>query len=250
MSNRFSVVDREVPYLHVKQIERETRALLEAYEFKFSRKVTPPVPVEKITEIQLQLTLEFKDMKSLFPFADVHGAIWFEEGIIGIDQSLDPDVNPLMLGRYHFTLAHELGHWCLHRQHYKENPNQPRLFDDGARVPDVVCRSSERKKQVEWQADAFAASLLMPKPLLLQAWMEFHDGDDQPAEMATLRPEYANKTLMLRGRLATTEVERDAAIKELYAAPFAELFSVSKEAMRIRLEELELFVENRPRLLF
>jgi hypothetical protein len=80
--------------------------------------------------------------------------------------------------------------------------------------------------------------------------MEFHDGDDQPAEMATLRPEYANKTLMLRGRLATTEVERDAAIKELYAAPFAELFSVSKEAMRIRLEELELFVENRPRLLF
>jgi Zn-dependent peptidase ImmA (M78 family) len=50
--------------------------------------------------------------------------------------------------------------------------------------------------------------------------------------------------------LATTAEERDAAIKEHYAAPFAERFSVSKEAMRIRLEELKLFVENRPRLLF
>ena len=53
-------------------------------------------------------------MKSLFPFADVHGAIWFEEGIIGIDQGLYPDENPLMLGRYHFTLAHELGQTYRH----------------------------------------------------------------------------------------------------------------------------------------
>jgi Zn-dependent peptidase ImmA (M78 family) len=68
--------------------------------------------------------------------------------------------------------------------------------------------------------------------------------------MATLRPANADKVLSLRGRLATTAEERDAAIKEHYAAPFAERFSVSKEAMRIRLEELKLFVENRPRLLF
>ena len=250
MSERFSLVDREVPYLHLKQIEREARFLLDEYELKFSRKVTAPIPLEKITEIQLQLTLEFKDMKSLFPFADVHGAIWFEEGIVGIDQSLDPDINPQMLGRYHFTLAHELGHWCLHRQLYKENPNQPLLFDDGVRMPDVVCRSSERKKPVEWQADAFAANLLMPKQLVFQAWAEHHNGDDQPAEMATLRPANADKALSLRGRTATTTDERDAAIKEQYAAPFAESFSVSKEAMRIRLEELNLFVETRPRLLF
>jgi hypothetical protein len=250
MSNRFSVVDREVPYLHEKQIEQEARVLLEEYEIKFGYKPTAPIPIERIAEIQLQLTLEFKDMKSLFPFADVHGAIWFDEGIIGIDQSLDPDINPPMLGRYHFTLAHEIGHWCLHRQLYKDNPNQLRLFDDGSRQPDVVCRSSERKKPVEWQADAFAASLLMPRSLVYEAWMEHHNGDDQEAEMATLRPAYADKTLYLRGRLASTPAERDITIKEDYAAPFAERFSVSKEAMRIRLEELELFVENRPQLLF
>jgi hypothetical protein len=250
MNNRFLVVDREVPYLHIKQIELETRALLEEYEYKFGRKITAPVPIDTITEIQLQLTLEFKDMKSLFPFADVHGAIWFEEGIVGIEQSLAPDVNPLMLGRYHFTLAHEIGHWCLHRQLYKENPNQPRLFDDGERMPDVVCRSSDRKKPVEWQADAFAANLLMPKSLVFPAWAELHDGDDREAEMVTLRPAYEHKTLSIRNRLATTVAERDAAIREDYAAPIAERFSVSKEAMRIRLEELGLFVERRPPSLF
>ncbi|MBU6173208.1 MAG: hypothetical protein KGQ60_05355, partial [Planctomycetes bacterium] len=86
MSNQFLVVDREVPYLHISQIELETRALLEEYEYKFGRKVTAPIPIDSITEIHLQLTLEFKDMKTLFPFADVHGAIWFDEGIVGIEQ--------------------------------------------------------------------------------------------------------------------------------------------------------------------
>jgi len=250
MSNQFLVVDREVPYLHISQIELETRALLEEYEYKFGRKVTAPIPIDSITEIHLQLTLEFKDMKSLFPFADVHGAIWFDEGIVGIEQSLAPDVNPLMLGRYRFTLAHEIGHWCLHRQLYRENPNQPRLFDDGLRMPDVVCRSIDRKKPVEWQADAFAANLLMPKTMVLQAWAAHHDGDDREAEMVTLRPAYEHKTLSIRNRLATTAAERDSAIREDYAAPLAEHFSVSKEAMRIRLEELGLFVERRPPSLF
>lgn len=250
MKNGFSIVDRDVPYLHEKQIEREARALLEEFEFKFDRKPTAPIPVEKITEIQLQLTLEFKDMKSLFPYADVHGAIWFDEGIIGIDQSLDPDLNPPMLGRYHFTLAHELGHWCLHRRLYIDNPNQMRLFDDGSRQPDVVCRSSERRKPIELQADMFAASLLMPRQMVLEAWTEFRGGDEWEMEMPQVRQQYVNRSLYLRGQLATTDADRDLAMKEDFAGPLATKFSVSKEAMRIRLEELGLFVEKRHPTLF
>lgn len=53
MNERFSLVDRQVPYLHEKQIEREARFLLEEYE----RKVTAPIPLEKITEFQLQLNV-------------------------------------------------------------------------------------------------------------------------------------------------------------------------------------------------
>ena len=156
----------EVPFLHEKQIEREAEVLIQEFELKFRKVDAPPVPVDDIVELHLQLALELKDMKSLFTFADVHGAIWFEEGLIGIEQSLDPETDPKRLGRYRFTLAHEAGHWQLHRSHYISQPGQRVLFDDGSRMPDVVCRSSERKKPVEYQADAFAANLLMPRKMI------------------------------------------------------------------------------------
>lgn len=105
----------EVPHLESQAIEAAANELLREYSKKFSQAITIPVHVERIAEIHLQLVLEFKDMKAMFPMADVHGAIWFNEGLIAIDERLDPEVYPLMLGRYRFTLAHEVGHWCLHR---------------------------------------------------------------------------------------------------------------------------------------
>lgn len=128
---RRSVAPRtEVPFLHEKQIEDEANVLIAEYGEHYEPIVSPPVPVDEMAEIHLRVTLEYRDMKSLFPFADVHGAIWFSEAKIGIDQILDPQTNPSRLGRYHFTLAHEVGHWRLHRQHYLKNPAERRLFDD------------------------------------------------------------------------------------------------------------------------
>lgn len=250
MNKSLISLPHEVPYIPAKRIERDALELMEDFEFKLDHKIEAPVPVEKIAEILLQLTLEIKDMKSLFPFADVHGAIWFDERIIGINQSLDPDINPSMLGRYNFTLAHEIGHWRLHRHYFLGNAKQMNLFDDGSRIPDVVCRSTERKKPIEWQADAFAANLLMPRSLVFQAWNEFRDGDDREVAMVDLRPKYEQRTLYHRGDVAITTAERDLAIKENFAAPLAERFQVSREAMRIRLEELKLFVEVLPQRLF
>lgn len=122
MGRRSSAPKSDVPFLHAKQIEREAGLLLEEYALKFPAVTAPPVPVDGIAELHLQLSLEYLDMKSLFPMADVHGAIWFQQARIGIDQSLDPDANPSRRGRYHFTLAHEVGHWRLHRQHFVSNP--------------------------------------------------------------------------------------------------------------------------------
>ena len=76
--------------------------------------------VDEIVELYLGLCLEFKDMEQLFGVPDVHGALWVNERRIGIDQQLDPDKFPAKLGRYHFTLAHEAGHWRLHRQLFQQ----------------------------------------------------------------------------------------------------------------------------------
>ncbi|MBK8008612.1 MAG: ImmA/IrrE family metallo-endopeptidase [Rhizobiales bacterium] len=45
-----------------------------------------------------------------------------------IDDSLDPEENPSMLGRYRFTLAHEIGHWRLHRHSVRQGRRPVFLF--------------------------------------------------------------------------------------------------------------------------
>jgi hypothetical protein len=75
--------------------------------------VFPPVPTDEIIELHLKLEFEIRDLQTLFGFGDVHGAIWFREGLIAVDEQLDPARHPGKRGRYHFTLAHEAGHWRL-----------------------------------------------------------------------------------------------------------------------------------------
>ncbi|MBA4300486.1 MAG: hypothetical protein C0433_10355 [Cyclobacterium sp.] len=78
--------------------------------------------------------------------------------------------------RMRFTIAHELGHYILHR-------NLKSTF-----VDEVFARSGT-SSQLEREANVFAASLLMPKELLINAiehrgWSRI--GDDQIAELAKL----------------------------------------------------------------
>lgn len=41
-----------------------------------------------------------------------------------------------------------------------------------AAPPSVVCRSSQAKEPIEWQADFYASCLLMPRKLVMTAWDE------------------------------------------------------------------------------
>jgi Zn-dependent peptidase ImmA (M78 family) len=243
----------KVPFLHIKQIEAEADLLIAEFGDRFHPVLAPPVPLDDMVELHLRLALEFWDMKLLFPFADVHGAIWFDQARIGVDQNLDPLVNSSRLGRYRFTLAHEVGHWRLHRAYFKTNSAEQRLFDDGTLQPDVVCRSSERKKPVESQADKFAASLLMPRQMVFAAWEEHH-GVCGPIAIKDLRARYestlAAEPFFHRGRILTEQNEKDDAIKEDFCRPIAKVFQVSAEAMRIRLETLNLFVSEKQPTLF
>jgi len=85
---------------------------------------------------------------------------------------------------------------------------------------------------------------LMPRSLIRKAWAEFRFGSDEEIHIATLRDQYQGRDPLFRGRKPESQQERDLAIKEDFAGPLAEQFAVSREAMRIRLEELELIVES------
>ncbi len=72
--------------------------------------------------------------------------------IIGVNESHHPN-------RQRFTLAHELGHFLLHG-------NSSSIFIDASPVFFRDETSSQGSKLREIEANAFAAELLMPEPML------------------------------------------------------------------------------------
>lgn len=226
-----------VPYLPEKRIEAEAQLLLDEYVEKHQWKLSAPVPVDDILELHLELAFGIEDLRALLGVDDVLGAIWFNEKEVRVDARLDPTTHPRLLGRYRFTLAHEAGHWRLHRQYYQEDPNQGKLFD-GRGQPAFVCRSSVGPP-AEWQADYFAGCLLMPREVVRKEWQAWHGSLDPVAVQQVPAVTVSDNP----------NTNQDAAL-EAFCRPFAARFEVSAEAMRIRLEGTGLLLREVPDTLF
>ena len=229
-----------VKYLTEEAIELDAEALLE--EFADARRVTlrPPIPIEDIVEKHLKLRLEFDDLHRLLRIPregidpDILGAIWVERKVIYVDQSLDPEEQPRLEGRYRFTVAHEGGgHWRLHRHYLTTDPNQGLLLP-GIDQPTFVSRSGRPKERAEWQADYYASCLLMPKAMVMAAWRE-HFGDADPRVLpCTGADEIGN----------ADEGNADQLLLEDFVRPFADRFVVSPMAMGIRLQKMEMLLRE------
>ena len=247
---------KKVPYLQEEQIERDAAALLAEYAQARSVVIAPPIPIEDIVEKHLKLGIEFDDMHRLFNHPrsglgldpDILGAIWFDGRRIVIDESLDPEENPSKEGRYRFTLAHEGGgHWRLHRHLFAKDPAQVSLFNEPA-SPSVVCRSSQPKEPVEWQADFYASCLLMPRKLVMAAWDEMFP-DRKPRVLQPRTPITHPFVEVPRVECQIGDhdwSETDDNVLDRIARPLAEQFLVSPIAMRIRLEKLRLLRREVP----
>jgi hypothetical protein len=245
-----------VAYIPAEKIEYDADALLSQYAYAKGVKIRAPIPIEDIVEKHLKLRFDDLHRRLGFPRRDgflgsepdIFGAIWLESGEIVIDESLDPEEQPRVEGRYPFTLAHEGGgHWRLHRPLVEANSCQASLFGETLR-PTVVCRTSHAKERVEIQADLYASCLLMPRKLVIQAWCDLF-GNDHPHVLRrknrVLVPMEAEDEIVTTARAFDAFDERDNEAMEHFARPFAEQFLVSPVAMRIRLERLRLL--HRPR---
>lgn len=244
-----------VPYLSEEQIERDAAALLGEYAQKRGAGIEPPIPIEEIVEKHLKLRFEFDDTHRLFGVprdpegdADILGAIFFNDRRIVIDQSLDPEENSFKEGRYRFTLAHEGGgHWRLHRHLFAKDPAQTALFDSPT-PPAVICRSSQAKERVEWQADFYASCLLMPKDLLIAAWRErFGNTNARVLKRKNRLILPGNVDDEFASALRSYDQQRDDDALNEFVRPFAEKFQVSMVSMRIRLERIGLLHREVPR---
>ena len=245
---------KKVPYMKEEHIEQEAAALLAEYARARSVVIVPPIPIEDILEKHLKLGIEFDDTHSLFGIPrsgkdpDILGAMFFNEERIVIDESLDPEEHPAMEGRYRFTLAHEGGgHWRLHRRYFNANPGQAGLFA-GPIPPSVICRSSQAKEPVEWQADFYASCLLMPRKLVFAAWDELFPDRKQRviAPSSPVSHPFVEVPLI---KMEFCGIDWSDTVEDAFdriAGPLAEQFLVSPIAMRIRLERLGLLLREVP----
>lgn len=218
-----------VPYLRPADLDYAVRELLHGYAAWKKAKVVPPIDVDEIVEGYLGLTLEVVDLKDRLGFRDALGATWLDEGCVRIDESLESQE-----GRFTFTVAHEIGHWKLHRPHYEASKLTLPLFALEAGVAPtaaVVCRATERKAPAEWQADQFAARLLMPAAAV------------RTAALAVCKGKLPVWDGLAANRKAGTLDSRlyALAVKVLDVGNFA---NVSKEAMSYRLLDLHLVKDS------
>jgi len=236
MSRRIAIRQYKVPFLPEKRIEDEAQLLLAEWAEKHPAITAPPVPIDDILELHLELSFCLADLRTELGHPDVLGGIWFGDRMIKVDQSLDPTITPKLLGRYRFTLAHEVAHWLLHRQHLMDDPTAKSLFEANCE-PAFVQRSGVSAPE-EIQANAFAACLLMPRQMVFDVWSQWR-GSDGPVAIGDLPVgDYHSD------RQANEEMAMDQ-----FCKPLADRFEVSAQAMRYRLQKLDLLVKQiQPRL--
>ena len=209
----------KVPWLPKEQIEMKAREVISAYEDKSGRKAAPPVPVEGIIELGLGLRLAFEDLKAKLRIDDVLGATYVPARKICADISLD---RPEAEGRLCFTLAHEAGHWVMHREF---------VYSADRSGGSIFCRTRDAKKPIEWQADCFASCLLMPEWYVREAFSRVCG--PKPLILYNVESAYAGP-ICFDPCVANWPAIADCVRR---AGKFS---NVSKQAMIIRLQDLGL----------
>lgn len=244
-------LDRDIPVppLSCAEIAAEADALLDQYARTFGPISQPPIEIEDLVGNLVGLQILFDDLITRF-HESMHAGLWMREREIWVDKSIDPRHFPENKLRYHFTLAHELGHWFLHRDIVLCSPSQRMLFgNDGG--PEILRRSHGPRPLIERQADQFAGCLLMPEWLLRPAWRSLTGGeaaisDEELHEhLGDLDPSRFSQSEVADMRLVKTRL-----LREVFCGPLAQQFEVSEEAMRIQLEDLGLFVARHQLRLF
>lgn len=172
----------------------------------------------------------------------VLGKTWPIAGKIEIDRCLK---RPGEEGRYRFTLAHEIGHWVLHRPLFIAPMTNLDLFGERRR-PEALTSLNRGvfpdggRRPVppeEWQANRFAVALLF-NPELLRRECHCRFGEEPVARQS---PRHRLRTQSLRElsrRLGAAEVNGHP--------PLCAVFGVSAEAMAIALETRGYVVERPP----
>ena len=157
----------------------------------------------------------------------VRGCYNLEARTISIDSSLEPGSPP-----FNFTLAHEVGHFVLHRQltpPMLEQIDSGVLEDDDRDLVLDHLQSDNPRSWLEWQANKFASSLLFPRKTV---------------------PDFViskQKELGITKNLGVLYLDRQSRNVSDFYSVLKDLeftYQVSQSAIRIRLRELNILEDS------
>ena len=163
-----------------------------------------PIPIEEIAEFQMGL--DIVPIPGLLRFFDVDGFTSGDLLNIYVDEFIYSD----RLGRYRFTLAHEVGHIILHKEIYSKAN-----FRNIKERKDFINSISEKDHGwLEYQAYSFGGLVLVPREHLIKR-TEFYVNRIQEEDIS-LRENWDVAWDLIAARLAKDfEVSSDVIEKRL-----------------------------------
>jgi len=159
-----STKETTYPYLKNSTIEKESMNLLSDFYQQSDEKLSAPVPVFDIIEY-LGYDVDFRK-DGIYKDKNLLGGTLIDKKTIEINENLSDHE-----GRMHFTAAHEVGHIVLHVPLYKQK-NQNDVSEHKIISRKDSGFEGNKKEPEEWQADKFAAYLLMPSELIKKAFFK------------------------------------------------------------------------------
>jgi Zn-dependent peptidase ImmA (M78 family) len=154
-------------YIPEAEIEERACYFLHQYAHQFQPILQPPVPVEQIIDLVLDIPIVWESIPDQDDKPVLAKLIVKRERVQIIINESQSGFFEEHRGVVAYSLAHELGHHALHID--RASLLAQTLMSDDERAV-VLCRGPIESKhdRREWQAERFAAYLLMPKELILK----------------------------------------------------------------------------------
>jgi Zn-dependent peptidase ImmA (M78 family) len=223
-----------VPILSDLQIEGIAYSLLSRFDLTVTQcpgKTLIPLLLEYLKD-NLGLRITFTSLGAR-GCHKILGKTIFLKGLICIDESL-VYVNETL---FHFTAAHEIGHWLLHSAKRIENEDSNGAIEETDDCEtDFWGRKILRspKDWIEHHANVFAGSLLMPRPTFEQAVKIVQRQIGIARDIGTI----------FLDSQQSSERDLDEILSRL-----GDIFGTSRQSVLIRLKSLGILVEDNSRRL-
>jgi Zn-dependent peptidase ImmA (M78 family) len=178
------------------------------------------LPLDMISIAELELRLDLIPFDDLYTKFNADAAIMADFTGIYVDAEtyeLIDSAPEWKLNRLRFSIAHEVGHWAMHRADISE-----RGFTEFSQFARWTWENGGRKYEIEREANEFAGRLLVPIDRLRTLYEQFAESADQ---------------------FLSTDWRLDPEIRRSAAKRLSQKFGVHPDAILVRFDREELWRE-------